>query len=343
LPTETPDAGWGDPPPLPPPLPLSPPTWPPPPPEEAAPSVVASVEPLSPPEPASSVETQTSTKPPHSTNPPWWRPRTSGLWWLAATLAVLAVAILVPSIIVAAVSPGKKTPPPIANVSAPAVPVSTPTIASTPASTTAPTAAPTVAPTAQPTAVPTAAPTAKAAAPPVVGFTRTGRGDNVFTVPAPYSNEATLVIAKYTGSDNFIVQSLDSSNTMEELLVDAIGSYHGVEAMDFDGTNPPVRIEVQATGPWSLTLRDAATAPTFGTYAAGNGDEVLAYNGNSNTATFAFTGQGNFIVEQYDDTGQSANLLADEIGNYNGVVPIDSSGYIVIQADGKWSVALSSG
>jgi hypothetical protein len=176
----------------------------------------------------------------------------------------------------------------------------------------------------------------------VAGFTKTGRGDNVFSVPAPYNNEATLVIAKYTGSDNFIVQTLDGSNNMEELLVDTIGSYHGTEAMDFDGTDPPDRIEVQATGAWSLTIRDSSTASTFATSATGNGDTVLAYNGSANTATLAFTGQGNFIVEQYDGAGQSANLLADEIGNYNGVVPIDSSGFVVIQADGQWSITLSN-
>jgi hypothetical protein len=264
---------------------------------------------------------------------------------LTATVVVVVVAILIPSIIIAAVSPtGKKTAPPIANASAPTLPLSTPTSTSAPtvAPTAAPTVAPTAAPTVAPTAAPTVAPTARPTSAPVVGFTRTGSGDTVFTVPAPYDNEATLVSAKYTGADNFIVQTLDSSNTMEELLVDTIGSYHGVEAMDFDGTNPPDRIEVQATGPWSLILRDPSTAPTFGTYAAGNGDAVLAYNGSANTAALAYVGQGNFIVEQYDDTGDSANLLADEIGNYNGTVPIDSSGFVVIQADGQWSIALSN-
>jgi hypothetical protein len=237
--------------------------------------------------------------------------------------SVAAFVVLIVIIAIVAPPPKKPVAATITN------PTFTPALA-VPVFTPAPTAAPTAVPTAKPTAVPT------------IGFTKAGRGDTVFVVPAPYNNEATLVVAKYTGSSNFIVQTLASDNSMEALLVDTIGTYHGVVAMDFDGSNPPVRIEVQAGGAWSITLRNASTAPTFGAYTAGSGDWVVAYKGNANTAALAFRGQGNFIVQQYDTVGQSANLLADEIGNYNGTVPVDSSGFLVIQAAGAWSVTLSS-
>jgi hypothetical protein len=127
------------------------------------------------------------------------------------------------------------------------------------------------------------------------------------------------------------------------LLVNTIGSFHGVEAMDFDGTNPPDRLQIQGgSGSWTLTIEDPSVAAAFGTSKTGSGDAVLAYNGSANTAALAFIGQGNFVVEQYDSAGQSGNLLANEIGNYKGTVPIDSGGFIVIQADGAWAVSLSS-
>jgi hypothetical protein len=130
---------------------------------------------------------------------------------------------------------------------------------------------------------------------------------------------------------------------MEELLVNTVGAYHGVVAMDFDGTNPAVRMQVTASGPWTITFADPSTAPTFGTSDRGTGDAVLAYSGSANTVTFTSKGQGNFAVMQFDSTGQSENLLVNTIGVYSGAVPIDSSGYLVITDDGSWTVALSSG
>ena len=147
----------------------------------------------------------------------------------------------------------------------------------------------------------------------------------------------------YTGGQsNFSLWTLGTDNSMEELLVNTVGAYHGVVAMDFDGTNPAARLQVSASGPWSLTFSDPSTAPSFATSDSGLGDAVIAYNGSANTAAFTSKGQGNFAVMQFDSTGQSENLLVNTIGAYSGSVPIDSSGFLVITDDGKWTVQLSS-
>ena len=165
----------------------------------------------------------------------------------------------------------------------------------------------------------------------------------MFSIPAPYNNEPTLVKVRYTGGEsNFALQTLGTDNSMEELLVDAIGGYQGVEAMDFDGTNPAARMEVSAAGPWTITFTDPANAPSFGTSSSGTGDTVLRYSGSANTAAFTSNGQGNFAVLQYDSLGQLENLLVDNVGAYSGSVPVDSSGYLVITDDGKWTVTLSN-
>jgi hypothetical protein len=254
-----------------------------------------------------------------SPKPPWWKPRRSVKWWSIATGIVVAL------VVIAALA-GNKNPAPIA--------------ATTP-STAAPSAA---APTASAaTAAPTAAPTAAIPAAPA-SFTKSGAGDSVITVPAPFNNEPTLVTAKYSGSSNFAVETLGTGNSMEELLVNAIGNYSGVEAMDFDGSNPAVHLQITGSGGrWSITFSDPSTASAFGTSRSGRGDAVVAYTGGSGIAAFTSNGQGNFAVMQFDALGSSENLLVNEIGNYTGSVPIDPSGYLVITSDGRWTVTVSSG
>jgi Tol biopolymer transport system component len=151
------------------------------------------------------------------------------------------------------------------------------------------------------------------------------------------------VKVRYTGGEsNFVLQTLGSDNSMQELLVNTIGGYQGVEAMDFDGSSPAARLQITAAGPWTVTFLDPSTAPAFGAADSGSGDSILRYSGGSNTAAFTSNGHGNFAVFQYDATGQSPNLLVNTIGSYSGSVAIDSSGYLVITDDGRWTVALSS-
>ncbi len=269
----------------------------------------------------------------------WWKPRRSWKWWTVTGVAALIVLIIIAAIAAPPKKPAVAATAPNATDSGQATPEPTLDIP-TPDGSTANASTPP--PTAAPTAVPTAPPTAPSTAAPVTGLTKSGRGDSVITVPAPYNNEPTLVKVKYTGSENFALTTLGSDNGEEELLVDAIGSYSGVEAMDFDGTNPAVRLEVTASGSWTVTFSDPSTAPRFGTVSRGRGDAVIAYSGSANTAAFTSTGGGNFAVLQFNSPGSLENLLVDTIGAYTGSVPVDSSGFLVITDDGNWSVTLSS-
>ncbi len=275
---------------------------------------------------------------PAPANITWWKPRKSWKWWTATGVAALVLVIVIGAI----ATPTKK--PIAANIAA----------GSTSNATVAPTfTLPSISPVGTPfgcelacapvvTAAPTAAPTAHPTAAPVVGFTKSGRGDSVFTIPAPYNNEAAIVKVKYTGSSNFALETLGSDNSLQQLLVNTIGGFSGVEAMDFDGSSPATRMQVTASGSWTMTFSDPTTAPNFANSVSGRGDNVLQYSGNANTAAFTSTGQGNFAVLQFDSVGQFENLLVNTIGAYSGSVPIDSSRYLVITDDGKWTVALSN-
>jgi hypothetical protein len=53
----------------------------------------------------------------------------------------------------------------------------------------------------------------------------------------------------------------------------------------------------------------------------------------------AVSGQDNFVVTGYSDSGGS-DLMVNEIGNYAGQVPLaDDSVLLGIQSDGAWGIA----
>ena len=255
------------------------------------------------------------------TGPPPLRPRRriAKKWWWAAGIGIVAIIAVATS----------TKPAPTANTH--------------PASATAPTAAasaaaPTAAATAAPTAAPTAVPTA---IPPLASVTLSGRGDSVVKVPAQYNGQAALVSAKNSGADNFSVWTLGAGNAQQELLVNTIGNFSGVEAMNFNGSSPAGSLQIGDTGGrWSITFSDPATAPAFAASTSGSGDAVVAYTGGAGTAAFTNGGHGNFAVLEFAATGSSENLLVNVIGNYTGSVPTDP-GFLVITSDGKWTVSVS--
>jgi hypothetical protein len=251
--------------------------------------------------------------------PPRPRRRIAKKWWWAAGIGIVAI-------IAVAVS---ARPAPTANTHP--APTAAPTAA---ASAAAPTPAATSAPTAAPTAPPIAIPA-------LASVTLTGRGDSVLKVPAQYNGQAALVTAKNSGGTNFSVWTLGAGNAQQQLLVNTIGNFTGVEAMNFDGSSPAGSLQIgDSSGRWSITFSDPATAPAFAASTSGSGDAVVAYTGGAGTAAFTGRGQGNFAVLQFAATGSSENLLVNVIGNYTGSVPTDP-GFLVITSDGKWTVSVS--
>jgi hypothetical protein len=263
---------------------------------------------------------QTPAQPPGSAPPP---PRPRGRiakkWWWSGGVGIIAIILVAVSATTA------------------------PTAGSHPASANAPTASPSPpAPTAAVSVAPTAAPAVAPKAIPVLpAVTLTGRGDSVVRVPAQFDGQPALITAKNSGANNFSVWSLGIGNSQQQLLVNTIGNFSGVEAMDFDGSTPAGSLQIGDNGGrWSITFSDPAAAPTFAASTGGSGDAVVVYNGGPGTARFTSDGQGNFAVLQFSATGSSENLLVTEIGNYTGSVPLDP-GFLVITSDGRWTVTVS--
>ena len=196
------------------------------------------------------------------------------------------------------------------------------------------TAAPTKTP--QPTETPRPTSTPTQPTPPQVF---SGNSDDVITInpvgPA-------IVDLEYSGGSNFIVQNYDSGGQLIDLLVNTIGSYSGRIEMDFIVGQDTSMIQVQASGPWSITitpyqdaLLDMVSVP--GTY-QGNGDNILYLGGDPSIAKFEASGGSNFIVWA---AGDSKELIVNEIAPYSGTVIVPGAPILlIIRAEGNWTVSL---
>jgi hypothetical protein len=182
------------------------------------------------------------------------------------------------------------------------------------------------------TVAPTAAPTAP---PQLVSFA--GQGDTVLRVPAGLQATPQLVTVTNSGGENFVVESLASDNSMQDLLVNTIGAYSGTTALNFRGETTTF-LRVQSTGSWTVKLSDVTSARRFTTSVSGRGDDVVIYTGGTAVGTFDNSGGENFVVFEYPKG--SPNLLVNTIGQYHGQQPLSGGpSVLVIQSTGNWSIA----
>lgn len=164
-----------------------------------------------------------------------------------------------------------------------------------------------------------------------------GASDSI--VELPVGARAGIVVSSYSGSGNFAILGLDVNNqTTADLLANAIGQYAGSAPYGLSGLGTPVRLQITASGPWTLSISPVSAAAPMTLPLSGVGAGVYVYDGPAGAVSMSHDGLSNFAVIQYG--GLFPNLMANEIGAYNGVVPVQSGpSVIVITADGNWTIA----
>lgn len=166
-----------------------------------------------------------------------------------------------------------------------------------------------------------------------------GSGDTLITLPDGVS--AGMVTAEHSGSSNFVINVLDSTNQASgDLLVNEIGSYSGTTAYGLTGlSDDATSLEVTADGSWTIEIAPLAEADQF--EGSGSGDGVFLYSGEATAMDASHSGESNFTVWQMSDGWMGSDLLINEIGSYSGTVPLTAGpALIVITADGSWELAL---
>lgn len=153
----------------------------------------------------------------------------------------------------------------------------------------------------------------------------------------------------YTGSSNFIVWLMDANTGQNvELLANAIGSFDGSRSVGVKSDGDYI-LNIQADGPWQVTVeqpRKTATQSVPLTL-SGNGQkvsEIFYLENGLRRIEMKHDGSSNFIVWLIDDQGNKIDLLANEIGSFEGskAIGITNPGtYMLdISADGNWEISI---
>lgn len=165
-----------------------------------------------------------------------------------------------------------------------------------------------------------------------------GSGDDVVNLTKP--DGPALIDLSYSGRGNFIVWNQSASGKRQDLLANTIGSYKATRPLDFGGQKT-VRLEIRASGPWEIKVRDLDSVKkvTVPGTITGQGDEVFMLIGDTvDHATILHDGESNFIVTVYDQF--RPDLLVNEVGDYSGIVSISGGSVFDIVADGTWTIEL---
>lgn len=183
------------------------------------------------------------------------------------------------------------------------------------------------------TAAPTTtlAPTTTTPPQPVV---LSGSGSDVVMLP---STDVMVATISHSGRSNFVVWALDAGLAQTDLLVNEIGNYNGRVPVNLRGDT--TALEVDADGAWTISLLPIENAVRrVGGSITGIGSDVLFLD---NTAVYAIShaGESNFVVWVYGT--DNTDLAVNEIGNYSGNVPLRGPAFVVIEADGVWTISKS--
>lgn len=191
--------------------------------------------------------------------------------------------------------------------------------------------------TAEPTTTSTSTtlpPTTTTIPPPIV---HEGVGDAVIEIALPEPRAPAVATISHGGSSNFAVFTLDSNFSQTDLLVNEIGNYAGTVAIDFQDSGT-AGLEITADGPWRIELKSLLLVRTESGAFTGTGDDVVFYDGPSGPVAVTHDGASNFALFFYGGNS-GPSLMVNEIGPYTGTVAVrDAPGFIVVTADGNWSV-----
>ncbi len=139
--------------------------------------------------------------------------------------------------------------------------------------------------------------------------------------------------ARYDGSSNFAIVAHKGGERVG-LLVNVIGAYDGVTLLEAGD-----QLEVTGQGAWHIELRPLLGVPLLKDTPSGHGDQVVFYPGPAGKLTATHSGKSNFAVTIYASKGR--HLLVNDIGAYSGTVVLPAGpGFLVIEADGDWTIVL---
>ena len=137
----------------------------------------------------------------------------------------------------------------------------------------------------------------------------------------------------------FGVTGFDTNGEQTDLFVNTTDPYTGTVLVDAKEGQQTTRLQVQATGGWTVEIKplvSARTAQAPGTV-TGTGDDVIIIQGSPSTAHITGNQSGRYFgVFGYSDRIQ---LLVNVTDPYDGKVVVSSKTKLIeVKATGDWTI-----
>ncbi|MEM4781251.1 MAG: hypothetical protein QXG03_06810 [Halalkalicoccus sp.] len=162
------------------------------------------------------------------------------------------------------------------------------------------------------------------------------------TDPFALRSGFTAVEFEHGGSGRFAVD-LGSAGT-NELLINADGPVEGSTGVGVD--DGEYTLSIEADGAWSLVVSQPSASDPTALPASFDGETAthlgpFAFDGERSLAG-SHEGSGRFLVEVLDEAGDLVERAIDDVGEIETTATVEHDGvcWIVLEADGEWSLSL---
>jgi len=158
---------------------------------------------------------------------------------------------------------------------------------------------------------------------------------------------ASVFEMKSIGSRNFAIWLLDESGDRVDLLVNEIGSFDGSKMIYIENEGNYI-LDVTANDKWKVSIKQPrpTNAPEINIFSGKGKQYIGPFYLKSGLKRFTLKNKGNrnFAVWLLDKDGSYVELLANEIGSFDGsrAVGIDEEGiyFFDISSKGSWQITI---
>jgi hypothetical protein len=171
-----------------------------------------------------------------------------------------------------------------------------------------------------------------------------GSGDDVIDLERPANAALVHISGNAAGGHLLAVTAYGANEELIDLLVNTNDPYEGVRPLDFYQDQHTTRLEVKATGEWTIDITNLNEGQRFEVPGEiiGSGDEVLILAGKPpDVATI----EGNEAAKEFSviSFAPTVKQLVKTTQPYNGKVLLDPQAKIlVIKAQGPWKINITT-
>jgi hypothetical protein len=168
-----------------------------------------------------------------------------------------------------------------------------------------------------------------------------GTGSTTVRVRKPEAGVAIVdVEGRAPGNGLFAVYALGDDGLRVPVVTAFAASYKGSRLLDDTPFGDTTALEVEAGGPWTITIRSARSARRLGTAMSGSGDTVFEYTGRAGTATLRGGTKGALFLVQTMENGFPTTVLT-HLGTFSGSKPWPAGPVLVeVQTTGRWTIGV---